>query len=89
MKIHDNVYSKHFTQIGPGTLQAGIYSYSALPLAGAAVYENTTDIASHSYDSSKRELVSYDTPNIAKLKAQYVQNKGLAGAMFWDVSGFA
>ena len=45
-----------------------------------------TDVASYSYDSSKRELVSYDTPNIAKVKAQYVLSKGLGGQMFWDVS---
>ena len=55
-------------------------------MAGASVFENTTDITSYSYDASKGELVSYDTPHIATLKAQYVQSKGLAGSMFWDVS---
>jgi Chitinase len=50
------------------------------------VYENTTDVTSYSYDSNKRELVSYDTPHIAKLKAQYVSDKGLGGSMFWEVS---
>ena len=72
-------------KIGPGTIQAGIYSYSALPLAGATVFENTTDVSSYSYDASKKELVSYDTPDIATLKAQYVVSKGMAGQMFWDV----
>ena len=83
---------KHFDlrriiQIGPGTIEAGVYSYSALPLAGASVFENTTDISSYSYDATKQELVSYDTPNIVKLKAQYVQANNMAGSMFWDVSG--
>jgi chitinase len=32
------------------------------------------------------EFVSYDTPDIAALKAKYVQSKGLAGSMFWDLS---
>ena len=73
-------------QIGPGTVEAGIYSYNALPLAGATVFENLTDVTSYSYDAAKKELVSYDTPHIASLKAQYVQSKGLAGSMFWDVS---
>lgn len=73
-------------QIGPGTVEAGVNSYKFLPLSGATVIENTTDITSYSYDSSKQELVSYDTPAIAKLKAQYVESKGLAGSMFWDVS---
>jgi len=72
--------------VGPGTTQAGIYSYSDLPLAGATVTENYTDVASYSYDSSKEELVSYDTPNIVAKKAQYVISNGLAGSMFWDLS---
>ncbi len=49
------------------------------------VYENLTDVTSYSYDSSKRELVTYETPNIASIKAQYVRDKGLAGSMFWEV----
>ncbi|KAJ6551520.1 glycoside hydrolase superfamily [Mycena capillaripes] len=75
-----------YNGIGPGTIQAGIYSYKALPLAGAQVFENTTDVSSYSYDSSSKELVSYDTPNIVKLKAQYVNTKGMAGTMFWELS---
>ncbi|THH07640.1 hypothetical protein EW145_g3240 [Phellinidium pouzarii] len=75
-----------YNGIGPGTIQAGIYSYSDLPLAGASVFENVTDVSSYSYDASKMELVSYDTPHIATIKAQYVINKGMAGQMFWDLS---
>ena len=65
------------------------YSSSLTPdqlVAGATVYENSTSVASYSYDSSKREFVSYDTPNIAKAKAQYVASNGLAGTMFWELS---
>ncbi|PAV18117.1 glycoside hydrolase family 18 [Pyrrhoderma noxium] len=75
-----------YNGIGPGTIEAGIYSYKDLPLAGAQVFENLTDVTSYSYDSSSRELVSYDDPHIAQLKAQYVVSKGLAGQMFWDLS---
>ncbi|KAH9026976.1 glycoside hydrolase family 18 protein [Lactarius hengduanensis] len=74
-----------YSGIGPGTIEAGVYSYSALPLSGAQVFENTTDVTSYSYNPTSRELVSYDTPHIATLKAQYVQTKGLAGSMFWEV----
>jgi GH18 family chitinase len=38
-------------------------------LAGTMVYENSTDVTSYSYDAAKREFVSYDTPNIVKMKA--------------------
>lgn len=73
------------SQVGPGTFEAGIYSYSVLPLFDAQVFENTTDVTSYSYNPKTRELVSYDTPHIASIKAQYVQANGLAGSMFWDV----
>ncbi|KAA1477051.1 hypothetical protein DENSPDRAFT_867476 [Dentipellis sp. KUC8613] len=75
-----------YNGVGTGTIQAGIYSYTTLPLAGAQVFENTTDVSSYSYDSAKQELVSYDTPHIVTLKAQYVQSKGLGGSMYWDLS---
>lgn len=55
-------------------------------MAGAQIFENGTDVTSYSYDSAKKELVSYDTPNIIKTKSQYINNKGLAGSMFWEVS---
>ncbi|KAG5635930.1 hypothetical protein H0H81_009643 [Sphagnurus paluster] len=72
--------------VGPGTLEAGVYSYNTLPLVGAKVFENKTDGSSYSYDALKREFVSYDTPNIVKLKAKYIKAQGLAGSMFWELS---
>ncbi|KAJ3758321.1 glycoside hydrolase family 18 protein [Lentinula raphanica] len=60
-----------YNGIGPGTFEAGVYQYKVLPLAGASVFENTTDVTSYSYNPSTEELVSYDTPNIVKMKAQY------------------
>ncbi|CAK5284403.1 unnamed protein product [Mycena citricolor] len=57
-----------------------------LTVAGAHVFENTTDISSYSYDSVTEELISYDTPDIVKMKAQYSVSKGLAGSMFWELS---
>ena len=77
------------SQIGPGTIEAGVYSYKFLPMSGATVVENLTDVSSYSYDSSSKELVSYDTPHIATIKAQYVQTNGLAGSMFWEVSAYS
>ncbi|KAF8908087.1 glycoside hydrolase superfamily [Gymnopilus junonius] len=76
-----------YSGIGPGTTEAGIYLYKDLPIAGAQVYENTTDVSSYSYDSVKEELVSYDTPDIVKLKVQYINSKGMGGSMFWELSG--
>ncbi|KAJ6567740.1 glycosyl hydrolases family 18-domain-containing protein [Mycena vulgaris] len=75
-----------YNGIGPGTTEVGIYSYKALPRAGAQIVQNTTDVTSYSYDSSSKELVSYDTPAIVKLKTQYINSNGLAGSMFWELS---
>ncbi|EAU86796.2 class V chitinase ChiB1 [Coprinopsis cinerea okayama7 len=55
-------------------------------VAGGQVYENKTDMTSYSYDPVKRELVSYDTPNIVRMKAIYVEKNGLGGTMFWELS---
>ncbi|KAJ6567739.1 glycosyl hydrolases family 18-domain-containing protein [Mycena vulgaris] len=75
-----------YSGIGPGTIEAGVYSYNTLPLAGAQVFQNTTDVSSYSYDPSTRELVTYDTPAIVNMKAQYINTNDLAGAMFWELS---
>ena len=48
----------------------GTYSNRDLPKSGATLHEDTTDVASYTYDAYKREFVSFDTPKIAKLKAQ-------------------
>ncbi|KAJ2930547.1 hypothetical protein H1R20_g6535, partial [Candolleomyces eurysporus] len=58
--------------VGPGTSQR---------LAGAQVYQNKTDITAYSYDSAKREFVSYDnTPSIAKMKALYALSQDKVGS---------
>ncbi|KZP18465.1 glycoside hydrolase family 18 protein [Athelia psychrophila] len=72
-----------YTGVGPND---GTYPYNQLPLAGATVSENKTDITSYSYDSSTREFVSYDTAAVGTLKGQYILSKGLAGSMFWELS---
>jgi GH18 family chitinase len=62
-----------------GTSESGIYDYKALPPAGATVTENKNLVSSYSYSSATKELISYDTPAITKMKAEYIVKKGLAG----------
>jgi len=76
-----------FNGVGPGTWEAGVYDYKVLPLPGASVTENTALGASYSYDAGKKELVSYDSPNIIAQKVAYANSKGLGGAFFWELSG--
>ncbi|EJD52712.1 hypothetical protein AURDEDRAFT_158445 [Auricularia subglabra TFB-10046 SS5] len=74
---------KAFSGLG-GT--EGIRAYKDLPASGDGVSEDTKIGASYHYDSATKELCSYDTPAITKVKSQYIQDKGLAGAMWWDLS---
>ncbi|KAG8710853.1 hypothetical protein FRC11_004048 [Ceratobasidium sp. 423] len=75
-----------FNGTGPGTWEAGVYDYKALPFANATVYNDLKNISSYSYDPVKKELISYDTPIITAKKSEWVSRHGLAGAMFWELS---
>lgn len=61
-------------------------AYTNLPLAGAQVTEDATNGISYSYDSSKQELMTYDTPAVVDAKAKYVASKGLGGTMYWALN---
>ena len=67
---------------------AGVWDYKALPAPGynSKVFSLNKVGASYSYDSAKKYMVSYDTPEIAKVKAQYIKATGLGGSMWWEVS---
>ncbi|KAG8952191.1 Endochitinase 1 [Tulasnella sp. 419] len=72
---------------GAGSWEAGSYDYRSLPLPGAKVFYDARNMASWSYDSNKRELISYDIEQVAKLKAEWIAREGLGGAMYWELSG--
>ena len=59
----------------------------ALPKAGAQVYHDTQAIASWSYDPTSRTMVTYDTPQNAAAKVDYIHSHHLGGAMWWESSG--
>lgn len=59
----------------------------ALPLPGSQVSYDSEAVASWSYNSKTRTMVSYDTPQAASQKAEYIKNNGLGGAMWWETSG--
>lgn len=40
----------------------------------------------YSYDPATKELISFDDPAQAAIKASYVKSNGLGGAMFWETS---
>lgn len=73
--------------VGRGTVQEGIYLFKDLPRPGAMIWTSKSLIASVSYDSKKKELISFEGRATAQLKTQYLLKKGLGGAFYWEASG--
>lgn len=78
---------KPYSGKGGGTLEAGIYLFRDLPRPGSKLYTDRTIGTSCTYDASKRELVTFDSLPSANLKADYIQKRSLAGAVYWEASG--
>lgn len=76
-----------FSGIGPGSWEKGVYDYRALPLPGSTVHHDNHAMASWSYDANKREMISYDSAEVARQKAEWIVREGLGGGMYWELSG--
>ncbi|KAI9640755.1 Chitinase 4 [Ciborinia camelliae] len=77
---------KTYNGTGPGSWEAGIWDYKALPKVGAIEHYAHEVVGSFSYDNATRELISYDTVKSVTAKSDYIMEKGLGGAMFWESS---
>ncbi|KAF2851137.1 glycoside hydrolase family 18 protein [Plenodomus tracheiphilus IPT5] len=78
---------KPYNGIGTGTWEAGVYDFKDMPLQGHKEYFDEEAGATWSYNNETGTLVSYDTVAMALRKTEYVKEKGLGGAMWWEVSG--
>lgn len=76
-----------YSGIGPGSIEDGIWLYKDLPRPGAQEVWDDVVSAAYSYDGSSQELVTYDTITSTSRKAEWLIEKGLGGAVFWEASG--
>ncbi|KAG2213025.1 hypothetical protein INT47_011174 [Mucor saturninus] len=75
--------------IPDGSWDKGSFDYKDLPRKGAKEHFDEELGASWSYDENKREFVTYDSPAVAQLKCDYIKERQLGGAMFWELSADA
>lgn len=63
--------------------------YRNLPPPGYIEVSDTGVGAAYAYieDEHRKGLIVYDTPEISRLKANYVKTNGLGGGMWWDSKG--
>lgn len=75
-----------FNGVPRGTWDEGVFDYKQLPKSGATEHHDMERVASWSHDPQSREIITYDTPQIIEAKCRYIQERQLAGAMFWELS---
>lgn len=78
---------KPFQGVGEGSWEQGTWDYKALPRPGSDVRYEQNIGASYCYDASTATMVSYDTPQVALQKTDYIRQHRLGGAMWWESSG--
>lgn len=78
---------KPFQGTGQGSWEQGVWDFKALPQAGAQEHIDEEAGASYSYDPNTRTMISYDTVDMALKKTQWIKQRNLGGAMWWELSG--
>jgi chitinase len=77
---------KPYSGVGQGSWENGVFDYKVLPLPGAEEKYDSEAKASYSYDPAKRHLVTYDTLQMAREKAEWIKRNRLGGGMWWESS---
>ncbi|KAF8866209.1 glycoside hydrolase [Acephala macrosclerotiorum] len=77
---------KPYSGVGQGSWENGVFDFKALPLPGAEEKYDPEAKATYSYDPAKRHLVTYDTVQMAREKAEWIKRHRLGGGMWWESS---
>ena len=81
-----------YNGVGEGSWERGVYDFKILPLPDTEVTYDPEVVAATCYGdigdaSNKRKvLVTYDNREVAVAKANYIRERGLGGAMWWESS---
>ncbi len=91
----DGGYAEGASGSAPGTFEAGVYDYKDLlsqvqdPTSGWKLYWDDTAQAAYVYNASEGLFSSFETPTSIAQKAQWAEDLGLGGMMFWDITNDA
>lgn len=76
-----------FQGVGGGSFEQGVWDLRDLPRPNSEVSYDPASVGSGCYDPASKEWTSFDSPEVAAQKARFIQAEGLAGAMYWELSG--
>ena len=77
--------------VSPGTYEVGVLDYrdiaAKIGTTGWTYHWDATAQAPYIFNSTSKDLVSYDNADSVKAKGAYVRTKGLAGLFSWEIDG--
>lgn len=73
---------------GRGTLKGfGDYGRMKLPEGCSEIWDNTAKVPFFKNDSDNKMVFGFDNARSLSMKCDYINDRGLRGAMYWDYSG--
>ena len=91
----DGGYAEAASGAAPGTFEAGVYDYKDLlakvqdPASGWKLYWDDNAQAAYVYNATQKLFSSFETPTSIAQRAQWAEDIGLGGMMFWDITNDA
>ncbi len=88
----EGVYQTYSGPASPGTWENGVFDYTDLAAnyEGAAGWVKRWHATARTpwlWNAAQQKFIGYDDPRAIAEKAWHVQQRGLGGAMFWELSG--
>lgn len=80
-------FGRSFQGTGPGSFEQGVWDLRDLPRPDSQVTADAVMAGAGCYEPQSRNWTSFDSPQVAAAKAQFIRGEGLAGAMYWELSG--